>query len=318
MQIRHLLPALALAALLAGAPAAAQNTKVFRYAFEIAETGFDPAEISDLYSSNVMANIFDTPLEYDYLARPLKLVPKTLAEMPAVTEGGTLYTMRVKPGIHFADDAAFKGQKRELVAQDFVYSIKRLFDPKKKSPNLYQLEGQIVGMDEVLANARKANRMDYDAPAEGLRALDRYTWQVRLKQPNYNFLYYLAYCNVSCAVAREVDEMYGDKVGEHPVGTGPYRLTFWKRSSKMVFEANPNYREEYYDYQPAADDARGQAIQAAHKGRRLPLVHKVEVYVIEEQQPRYLAFLNNELDFLERMPNEFATWPRPTTSWRAT
>ncbi len=291
----------------AGLPAPAQDTgKVFRYAFEIAETGFDPAEISDLYSSNVIANIFDPPLTYDYLARPIKLIPNTLSEMPQVTENGTLYTMRVKPGIFFNDDPAFKGQRRELTAQDYVYSIKRVFDPKRRSPNLYLIEGNIAGMDEVLARARKENRFDFEAPVEGLRALDRYTFQIRLKQPNYNFLYYLAYCNITCAVAREVVENYGDKTPEHPVGTGPYRLAFWKRSSKMVFEKNPNFREEYFKGEPPADDPAGQAVLAALGGKRLPLVPKVEVYVIEEQQPRFLAFLNNELDFLERLPPEFA------------
>ena len=317
MTLSRLLAAFA-AAFVAAAPAmAADPAKVFRYAFEVAETGFDPAEISDLYSSNVIAHIFDPPLAYDYLARPIKLVPNTLATMPEVTEGGTLYTMRVKPGIHFADDPAFNGVRRELTAEDYVYSIKRLFDPKKRSPNLYLLEGQIVGMDEILADARKNNRMDYDAVAEGLRALDRYTFHIRLKQPNYNFLYYLAYCNVTCAVAREVVELHGDRVAEHPVGTGPYRLAFWKRSSKMVFEANPNYREEYYDGSPAPDDVTAQAILAKLRGKRLPMVGRVEVYVIEEPQPRWLAFLNSELDFLERVPNDFANVATPNNQLAA-
>lgn len=311
MKLASLLAPLATALLLAMPAANAAGGKVFRYAFEIAETGFDPVEISDLYSSNVIANIFDPPLTYDYLARPIKLIPNTLAAMPEVTENGTLYTMRVRPGIYFADDEAFKGAKRELTAHDYVYSIKRHFDPRKRSPNLYQFEGQIVGMDEVLADARKNNRMDYERVAEGLRALDRYTFQIRLKQPNYNFLYYLAYCNLTCAVAREVVEHYGDRTAEHPVGTGPFRLAFWKRSSKMTFEPNPNYREDRFDGTPPADDAAGQFILSRLKGKRLPLVDKVEVYVIEEPQPRWLAFLNNELDFLERVPNEFANVATP-------
>jgi ABC-type transport system substrate-binding protein len=311
MKLARLLAPFALAALAAAPAAAADPPKVFRYAFEIAETGFDPVEISDLYSSNVIANIFDTPLTYDYLARPIKLIPNTLASMPEITENGTLYTMRVKPGIYFDDDPVFQGKKRELTAEDFVYSIKRHFDPRKRSPNLYQFEGYIVGMDEVLAAARKANRLDYDAVAEGLRALDRYTFQIRLKQPNYNFLYYLAYCNLTCAVAREVVEHYGDRTAEHPVGTGPFRLAFWKRSSKMVFEPNPNYREDYFDGTPPADDAAGQFILSRLKGKRLPLADKVEVYVIEEPQPRWLAFLNSEMDFLERVPNDFANVATP-------
>jgi ABC-type transport system substrate-binding protein len=306
---------LVIAALLPGTAAAAGPAKVFRYAFPVAETGFDPAEISDLYSSDVIDHIFDAPLTYDYLARPVKLVPNTLAAMPEVSESGTLYTMRVKPGIYFqippGEEDVFKGKKRELTAHDYVYSIKRIFDPKRRSPNLYLLEGNIAGMDEVLARARKENRFDYEAPVEGLRALDRYTFQVRLKQPDYNFLYYFAYCNLTCAVAREVIEHHGDKSGEHPVGTGPYMLTFWKRSSKMVFEANPTYREEYFDGTPAEGDAHNQAVLAANKGKRLPMVGRVEVYVVEEPQPRYLAFLNSEFDFLERMPNEFANIATP-------
>ncbi|QJR15646.1 ABC transporter substrate-binding protein [Usitatibacter palustris] len=314
MRIPKSLVSLVLALSCAAPALAADSSKVFRYAFEVAETGFDPAEISDLYSSNVIANLFDTPLTYDYLARPVKLVPNTLAAMPEITENGTVYTMRVKPGIYFVDDPVFKGKKRELVAEDFTFSIKRIFDPKKRSPNLYYLEGNIAGMDEVLAKARKENKFDYDTPIEGLRTIDKYTFQVRLKQPDYNFLYFLAYCNLTCAVAREVVEHYGDKVAEHPVGTGPYKLAFWKRSSKMVFEANPNYREEFFDGAPPADDAIGQAILAANKGKKLPMVGKIEVYVIEEHQPRYLAFLNNEFDLLERLPADFANVAIPNNT----
>ncbi|HET6263792.1 MAG TPA: ABC transporter substrate-binding protein [Usitatibacter sp.] len=287
MRAAYCLAALALAAVLPAS--AAENGKVFRYAFQVAETGFDPAEVSDLYSSNIIANIFDPPLTYDYLARPVKLIPNTLEALPEVLEEGTLYRLKVKPGIHFADDPAFGGKRRELVAEDYVYSLKRLFDPRKKSPNLYQLEGNIVGMDEVLAKARRDNRMDYDMPAEGLRALDRYTFQVRLKQPNYNFLYYFAYCNMTCAVAREADDYYKDKIAEHPVGTGPYRLVFWKRSAKMILEVNPGFREEHY------------------LGKRLPMVNRIEVSILEEPQPRWLAFLNAEHDMIERLPDQFAT-----------
>ena len=296
----------ALAAACACAAHAADAGKVFRYAFLVAETGFDPMQTSDLYSSNLFSNIFDPPLGYDFLARPVRLVPNTLAEMPEVLEGGTLYRMKVKPGIYFADDPVFNGARRELTAQDYVYSLKRTFDPRVKSPNLYQVEGYIVGMDEVLAKARRANRMDFDSEVEGLRALDRYTFQIRLKQPNYNFLYYFAWCNLTCAVAREVVETYGDKISEHPVGTGPFRLAFWKRSSKMVFEANPGFREEYYDATPAPGDSRAEEALARNKGKRLPMVGKVEVYIIEEAQPRWLAFLNEEHDLIERLPHDFA------------
>jgi ABC-type transport system substrate-binding protein len=295
-----------LAVLFAASSLAQTPAKVFRYAFKVAETGFDPMQTSDLYSSNLLANIFDSPLGYDFLARPVRLIPNTLAEMPTVTEGGTLYTLKVKPGIYFTDDPAFKGRRRELTAADYVYGIKRNFDPRLRAPNLYLLEGNIAGMDEVLAKARRDNRMDYDTVVEGLRTLDRYTFQVRLKQPNYNFLWYFAHCNTTCAIAREVAEFYGEKIGEHPVGTGPFKLSFWKRSSKIVMDRNPDYREEYFEGEPAADDERAKAILAKNRGKRLPMVDRVEVYIIEEAQPRWLAFLNEEHDIIERVPEEFA------------
>ena len=310
---RSLVPLALAAALLApGAPAkAADPAKVFRYAFPVAETSLDPQRISDLYSNILNAGMFDAPLKYDYLARPLKLKPNTLAAMPEISADGLTYTLRVKPGIYFADDPAFGGKKRELVAEDYVYSMKRLMDPKLAAPLLAEIEGIIVGSVEALAKARKDNRFDYDAPIEGLRALDRYTFQIKLTQPFYVFIYNLADCRVSCAVAREVVERYGDDIGAHPVGSGPWRLAFWKRSSKLVFEPNPNFREEYFDGEPRPGDTEGEAILATQKGKRLPQVGKVEIYVIEEAQPRWLAFLNEEHDLAFEVSSEFANMAFP-------
>jgi peptide/nickel transport system substrate-binding protein len=289
---------------------ASDPSKVLRLAIRAAESGFDPVMITDAVSHGIVENIFDAPLSYDYLARPLRVVPNTLAEMPVVTDNGTLYTMRVRPGVFFqippGNHDVFNGAKRELTAHDYVYSMKRVFDPRKRSPHLYRLEGNIVGMDEVLARARKENRFDYDKEVEGLRVLDRFRFQVKLKQPDHNFIYNLSLCIMSCAVAREVVEFYGDRVSEHPVGTGAYMLTFWKPSSKMVFDANPTYREHYYDAVPAPGDERSKAILQANKGKRVPMAGRVELYVIEQAQPRYLAFLNGEIDVLDDLPNEFA------------
>jgi ABC-type transport system substrate-binding protein len=312
---RNWIPAfagMALVLALGSAPAYAGTTKkVLRYAFPIAETSADPARVSDIYSITVISAIFDTPLDYDYLARPMKLRPLTLASMPEVSADGKVYTLRVKPGIYFADDPAFGGSKRELTAEDYVYSMKRVMDPRIASPLLGELEGKVLGSDEAIARARKENRFDYDAPIEGLRVLDRYTWRVTLTEPSFIFIYGFADCRLSCAVAREVVERYGDDVGSHPVGTGPYRMAFWKRSSKMVFEKNPNFREELWDAEPPADDARGQEMLRKLKGRRLPTIDRVEIYVVEETQPRWLAFLNGEFDLMFQLPEEYANHAIP-------
>jgi ABC-type transport system substrate-binding protein len=288
--------------------ASAEAPKVLRYAFPIAETSFDPAQTTDLYSNTVINGMFDGPLEYEFLARPARIRPATAAAMPEVSDDFRTFTVRIKPGILFADDPAFKGAKRELTAADYVYSIKRHYDPRWKSGKLYLLENaKILGLSELRKRLMDEKKpFDYDAEVEGLRTLDRYTFQIRLAEPNPRFLYNLVGGALVGALAREVVEFYGDKIGEHPVGTGPYRLAQWTRSSRMVLERNPNYRDEFYDEKPPADDARLQAIAAKMKGRRLPMVDRIVVSVIEEQQPRWLSFLNEEQDVMEQVPNEFA------------
>ena len=289
------------------APAAPPpNTGVLRYAFPIAETGFDPPQLSDTYSNVIISNIFESPLAYDYLARPIKLIPNTAEALPEISPDGLTWTLKIKRGIFFTDDPAFGGKPRELTAADYVYSIKRVYDPKLKSPQLYLYEGFIAGMDDLRAAALRTGHFDYDSTVDGLRTLDRYTLRIKLVKKYYNFVHNLAYCFVSCAVAREVIEANPDKTMEHPVGTGPYVLTEWRRSSHMSLVANPNYRPRYYEAEPPADDADAQAIYAQLKGRKLPMTPRVEVSVIEQTQPRWLSFLNDEADLIERVPEEFA------------
>ena len=278
--------------------------KVLRYAFERAETTLDPQKTSDVYSNFVESAIFETPLDYDYLARPLKLVPVTLEAMPEITDDGRVYKLRLKRGIYFTDDPAFKGRKRELVAEDYAFSIKRLMDPKLASPLGAEVEGIVAGSDEAIARARKSGTFDYDAPMEGLKVLDRYTLQIKLTDSLYNFIYLLADCRATCAVAREVVEAYGDDIGAHPVGTGPFKLSFWKRGSKIILDANPGFREEYFDAE-ATDDV-GREILAQQKGKRMPMVSRVEISAIEEEQPRWLSFVNGEMDLIFRVPEEFS------------
>ena len=290
----------------AQAPAQAQQ-KTLRYAFLVAETGFDPAQINDLYSSIILGQIFDPPYTYDFLARPVKVRPNTAVGMPQVSADGLTWTIKIQPGIFFTDDPAFNGKKRELTAQDYVYSLKRHADPKIKSQNLYLIQKLIVGLDGLRQAALKNNgKYEYDREIEGIQAIDRYTYRIRLTEPSPNLLYYLTYCNLMCAVAREVIEAAGiDKAMERPVGTNAFRITHWKRSSRIVLEKNPGYREHRYAEEAPEGDAVKQAIAAKLKGRRLPMIDRVEVYIVEEPQPRWLAFLNGEHDLITHTPAEF-------------
>ena len=286
----------ALVAALAVAPArAADPEKVLHLEFEAAETGFDPCKVQDYYSFVVNEGIFDSLLTYDYLARPAKLVPRAAEALPTVRDQARTYVFKIKKGIYFAADPAFKGRKRELTAEDFVYSIKRFKDPANRSPYESFIEG-IAGLEELKKEAEKTGKFDYDRKVDGLQALDRYTLQVKLKDTDYTFAYVMALANFG-AVAREVIEAYAEDTNAHPVGTGPYQLKEWVRSSKIILEANPGFRGFVWNFEPGSDPG-DQEIVAAMKGKKMPQIGRVEISVIEEQQAAWLAFQNGELDVL--------------------
>jgi ABC-type transport system substrate-binding protein len=300
------------AALLAAAasPLQAQPAapKVLRLASE-SETGFDPARVGDVRSLRITSHIFETLLEFDPLARPVKLRPRTALALPEPSEDFRVWTLRLKPGIHFTDDPAFRatagGGPRELVAADVVYSLMRLADPATKSPGWSAAEQ--IGIAGLAALRREAierqQPFDYDRAIPGFRLLDRHTLRITLEAGRPRLPQWLASA-ATATVAREVIEAHGELSMQHPVGTGPFRLAEWRRSSRIVLERNPQFRTVLYDAEPAADDREGQAILARLKGRHLPMLDRVEIDVIDEKQPTWLAFLNGEHDWVE-LPDGF-------------
>ncbi len=271
--------------------------RTLRVAFPVAETGFDPQAVGDFYSNAVNREIFDALYRYDFLARPYKLVPNTAAALPEISADGRTWTIRVRPGIYFADDPAFKGARRELTAADYVYAWKRVLDPRMRSNSYAVFEGRIVGADPIIAKARETGRFDYDAPIEGLQAIDRYTLRMKLNFADFELLSNLT-TTATSAVAREVVDAYADASGwvmANPVGTGPYRLKEWRRGQKIVLEANPGFRDERY---PDSRDPADKPFVSRLRGRKLPLVPRVEISIIEESNPRWLAFEQRDLDYL--------------------
>ena len=311
------LAASAVAAAAQTAPAAIER-KVLHLAFRSPESTLDPAKMSDLYSRTISPHIFEARYQYDHLARPIKVKPLVAAAMPEVSPDFRTWTIKIQRGIYFTSDAAFKGAKREVTAQDFVYPYQRIADPANKSPLWSWIDTyKIVGLGEVRKAALDAKKpFDYDAPIEGLKALDRYTLQIKVAEPRPRLVFgILAGSDLVGAQAREVIDFYGDKVDEHPVGAGPFKLKQWRRSSLIVLERNPEYRERLYDAEPAADDAEGQALLARFKGRKLPLVDEVRVTIVPEEQPFWLSFLNEQVDILATsagsLPGGFITQAMP-------
>ena len=288
-----------MAAMLAtGAAAQADANKVLHVVFRTAETGFDPQAVSDLYSNYIVRVIFEPLFRYDFRARPHRIEPNTAVALPQPSADGKEWTIKVRPGIYFTDDPAFKGRKRELTAADYAYSWKRIVDPKTRSPHLELFDGKVVGMVALVAKARATGRFDYDAPVEGLQVVDRYTLRIKLNHPWFDIATNLTESGTA-AVAREVIEAYGDGGGwamANPVGTGPYRLKDWRRGQRIVVEANPGFRGIPY---VESSDPADREVNARLRGKTLPLIGQVEIAIMEEGSPRVLAFAKGELDYLD-------------------
>ena len=167
--------AAALAAASPTANAAADPHKVLRIA-STDITSLDPQQGTDLLSTRVAIQIFEALYQFDYFAVPAKVIPNTAEAMPVITDAGKTWTINLQKGIHFADDPVFRGKPRELTARDYVYSIMRSLDPNLRPGGDAALTDLVVGARPIVDAARKPGaKLDYDAPIEGLRALDRYT-----------------------------------------------------------------------------------------------------------------------------------------------
>lgn len=258
--------------------------------------GLDPVGGSDMYSSFAMSVVYEGLYQYNYLKRPLVLEPLLAESMPSVSKDGLTYTIKIKKGVKFADDAAFpNGKGRELVAQDFVYSWRRLADPATQSEGFWVFDGRIKGLNEWRDEAAKG-QAKYDAPIEGLETPDNYTLIIKLKKPYYQLMYQLA-SSYTSVVAHEVVEKYGKEFLNHAVGTGPYMLKEWIRNSRLAFERNPNWRGEKYPSEGSPGDKEAGLLEDA--GKAIPFADKVVFYELPEDQPRWLKFMKGDTDFVE-------------------
>lgn len=271
---------------------AADPAKVLHVASPDIET-LDPHQYNDSPSFDVIVAIFEGLYEWDYLASPAKLAPMGAVALPEITDGGRTWTIRLRPGIHFTDDPAFGGKPREVTADDYVYSLKRWLDPNLRRGGAPIVTDLLVGARPIVDAARASGgSFDYGRGIAGLRALDRYTLQLKLFEPNYpNIENYLT----TCVIAREVVEAAGADIRTRAVGTGAFRLKEWKRGSRILLEANPGYRTIRF---PDSADPEFAATVRSMRGRTLPQIGAVEINVIEEDVTRLLEFDRGRLDYV--------------------
>lgn len=277
------------------APAAAGSVLRVQMLGEV-ET-LDPARAPELGTINSIAPLYHQLLTYDYGSRPVRLIPYAATTLPQLSADRRTYTLKLRPGLLFASHPAFGGRPRELVAEDFVYSWKRIADPAHSSMSWSALEGLIEGMDDAVGRARRESKpFDYAQTIAGLRATDRYTLEIRLTRPDPTFIYQLAFGGLS-AVPREVVEAEGPEFSRKAIGSGPYRVSRFQPGTRLDVVRNPDFKPLPWEF--FAPNVPAEApLAKLMRGRKVPMVDRVEMLRIPEPSTAVLALTRGEIDVI--------------------
>lgn len=264
---------------------------------------------------------------------------------PAQRVDFTIYEITIRPGILYQPHPAFAkdadGQaryiglsprqlsryrdlpdfpetgSRELVAEDFVYQIKRLAHPRLHSPIFGLMSEYIVGLQDYAHRLQDAAQdvpedayLDLDQfNVSGVRSVDRYTYQIRIRGKYPQFLYWLAMPFFS-PVPHEAERFYRQpgmpanlSLDWYPVGTGPYMLTLNNPNRTMRLERNPNFAGEPYPTEGEPGDAEAGLLDDA--ARRMPFIDAAVFSLEKESIPYWNKFLQGYYDASGVTPEGF-------------
>jgi len=251
----------------------AQGKKVFRYNQAEGLSSLDPAfarNQANVWAANQLYNgLFEIDAQ-------LKVSP-TLAQSWQVSSDGLTYTIQLKKGIRFHDSKVFpNGKGREVTAQDFVYTFKRLIDPRTHSTGAWTLNDKLGRT----ASGKYAPNC--------LKAVGKYTLKIRLQKPFAPFLEILS-MPYAYVIPREAVEVYGREFRAHPVGTGPFVFQSWEESSGLILVRNPHYWRRDEGNHP------------------LPYLDAIQVSFIPDKKEAFRNFAQGKLSFvsgIEGSPRE--------------
>ena len=247
----------------------------------------------------------------------------------------SLYELKLKKGIRFQPHPAFAvnryGQPeylgkniadgrqkvadfpqtgtRELLADDYIYQLKRLAHPRLHSPIFGMMADKIVGLKALGEELGKAAKnlqsdewLDLDAyPLSGVEKVDSHTWRIRLKGKYPQFLYWLA-MPFFAPVPREVDRFYAQPgmaaknltLDWWPVGTGPFMLSENDPNRRMVLSRNPNFHGQTFPCEGEAGDREAGLLEDC--GKPLPFIEQAVFTREKESIPYWNKFLQGYFD----------------------
>ena len=250
----------------------------------------DPALAADVSSRNMAGAIFDTLLQYNYMARPYKLEPSILSEMPSISDDGLTYIFKIRKDLYFHNDGCFSSlSDRKLTTDDIIFSFKRVVDPSMHSPLYWIFRGKIKGLEQFRATLSKSQTSEvlkgYPSEIDGLKKIDDYTFVIELESPVPRLLHCLA-MPAAGIVSKKATIYYQNDVNNHPIGSGAFRLKSWEKNYRLVLERHPDYRKEFF----------AEAENIADRTRKLPLSDEIVYNIVKRPFTAWLLFMQGELD----------------------
>ncbi len=209
--------------------------------------------------------------------------------------------------IHALNDFPHTGT-RDVLAEDYVYQIKRLAHPAIESPIAGLMAEHIVGLKDYAATLQQAQKAHPDAflnlhdyPLEGAQAVDAQTYRIKVYGKYPQFAYWLA-MPFFAPMPVEADRFYAQEgmrernltLDWWPVGSGPYYLSENNPNQRMVLTKNPNFSGEFYPTEGEPGDKEAGLLDDA--GKPLPLIEKVVFSLEKETIPYWNKFLQGYYD----------------------
>jgi peptide/nickel transport system substrate-binding protein len=230
---------------------------VFRYNESSGIVSLDPAFAKDLPHIWACNQLFNGLVSLD---ENLGIVP-SIAKNWKISDDGKTYIFNLRNDVYFHENQIFNGDKRKVVAQDFVFSFDRLLQSDLSSPGTWIF-------NSVAQNEGKADFV----------ALNDTMLQIRLKEQNPSFLGILSMVYAS-VVPHEAVEKFGNDFRRNPVGTGPFMYTYWKEGVKLILKKNINYFEK-----------------TIHQD--VPIIDGVAISFLVDRQTAFLQFVKGKFDFM--------------------
>lgn len=261
------------------------------------DTTFDSLDPAKAYSDDslvVSAQVLEPLYQYHYLKRPYEIQPLVADSLPQIEKKGTVLKIKIKKNIVYHDHPAFKGKKRLLKAEDFVYQFKRLAMDSLKSPGKSLFSGLIVGFDNYGKEINEDWKRLKTHPLEGVTAVDDHNLLIKLTRSEPNMIYYLA-LNFVVPVPFELIEHQENNLDKVLVGTGPYEYTGF-HETYYGMKKFAKYRQDFY---PSSGDRYANVEKLLDSSKELiPFIDEVHFNLTTTEEDRWNLFIQHEIDLL--------------------